>query len=520
MHTAQDIEIPEVLGIIQSKDWKFGVIHIKTPKVQMTKTPLAIYMNIDRSGSMDDMCSDGRTKMTHLKHTIKNMIRLFSTYTFISVCIVAFDSVVEELTDGFELITTENVEYFYKIINKINPMGTTNIELSLKNAMKRISESSVVCPIHIQFTDGEASSGKTEIHELLKNINSSYKNIFIGFGETHDSYLLSRFAEHEGIGKNEYRFIDQIENAGMVCGEIIYNILYPYTTECLSINMTGKNMKIYNWMTNEWVSSIIIPPLSGDCEKMYHIQEERFSSDDCSDDSRSSTVEDGFDEGVIRADLVCCMDGKEICIEHIECIPNLIDNDSLEICPVDLTKYMFRQKTLELLYESRQLETHQYELKENEKENENTWMNKKYTSGVNKDIIDIHSRMLKLFKRLQEYWNTLVDEEEKVFIKILMDDIHIAKKTLGTDRGHMYSCSRQISQGSQFIYKVGGTNDTELTEQYDDIGRWKNEYITSPSTKTPYENVMILDMMSKVCEDEENIEVEDEEDIEVEDCEI
>jgi hypothetical protein len=266
-------------------------------------------------------------------------------------------------------------------------------------------------------------------------------------------------------------------------------------------------MKIYNWMTNEWVSSIIIPPLSGDCEKTYHIQD--YWPGDCSDDSydysRSSPITVVEDcEGDISAELVCCVDGNDICIERIECIPNLIDNDSLEICPVDLTKYMFRQKTLELLYESRQLEDNQYELKENE--NENMWMHTKYTSGVKKDIIDIRSRMLKLFKRLQEYWNTLVDEQEKVFIKILMDDIHIANKTLGTDRGHMYSCSRQISQGSQFIYKVGGTNDTELTEHYDDIGRWRNpdEYITSPSTKTPYVNVMILDMMQRVGRDEDS----------------
>ena len=99
----------------QLKD--FGIIHIKVPKVEMTKTPLAIYMNIDRSGSMDDMCSDGQTKMTHLKHTIRNIIQLFSTYTDVNVfvCIVAFDSTVEELTKGFELITTENVEYFYTI---------------------------------------------------------------------------------------------------------------------------------------------------------------------------------------------------------------------------------------------------------------------------------------------------------------------------------------------------------------------------------------------------------------------
>ena len=467
------IEMHDEKHNTQSKD--FGIIHIKVPKVEMIKTPLAIYMNIDRSGSMDDMCSDGRTKMTHLKHTIGNIIQLFSTYTDVNVfvCIVAFDSTVEELTKGFELITTENVEYFYKIINNIRPMGTTNIELSLKNAMNRISKfiiiNQIVCPIHIQFTDGEASSGKTEIHELLENINPSYKNIFIGFGESHDSYLLSRFAEYGGIGKSEYRFIDQIENSWMVCGEILYNILYPYTTESLSINMVedenGNSMKIYNWITNEWVSKMIIPPLSGDCEKIYHIQ-------GCKDI-----------EYICRAELVLC-DGN---IENIYCMPNASD----------LTKYMFRQKTLELLYESRQLETHKYELKEKNKNNNNMMINKN-KNHANKDIIDLRSRLLNLFKILQEYWSNLVIEQEKIFIKILMDDVHIACKTLGTEHGYMYSCSRQLSQGSQFTYKVGGTNDTLITEHYDDIG-----YITSPSTKTPYNNEMILKMMQKVYNDED-----------------
>lgn len=461
---------------VDVKEYKFGIIHIKTPKVEITKTPLAIYMNIDRSGSMDDICSDGRTKMTHLKHTIRNIIQLFSTYTDVnvSICIVVFDSIVEELTKGFELITTENVEYFYKIINNIHPMGTTNIELSLKNALNRINEynnkNPNVRPIHIQFTDGEASSGKTEKHELLKNINPSYKNIFIGFGESHDSYLLSCFAEYGGVGKSEYRFIDQIENSGMVCGEILYNILYPYTVESLFINMVkdknGNSMKIYNWNTNEWVSSMIIPPLSSDCEKIYHIQ--------------------GDIDSICNAELVC---GD--CIEYIDCIPDLIDNESLEKYMRDLTKYMFRQKTLELLYESRQLESYNYELKD---ENKNMNMNK----SINKKTVELRSRLLNLFKKLQEYWDTLENELEKIFIKILMDDVHIARKTLGTDKGHMYSCSRQQSQGSQFIYKVGGTNDTV---NYDNMKGC--DYITSPSVKTPVQNEMILEFMHKVsCNDD------------------
>lgn len=74
-----------------------------------------------------------------------------------------------------------------------------------------------------------------------------------------------------------------------------------------------------------------------------------------------------------------------------------------------------------------------------------------------------------------------------------MDDVHISRKTLGTEQGYMYSCSRQLSQGSQFIYKVGGTNDTE---RYDDLKGC--EYITSSCVKTPVQNEIILDFMDKV----------------------
>lgn len=511
IHNVPNEKNETMYDLLKTTDLNFGIITIKTPKVQITKTPLAIYMNIDRSGSMDDICPDGQTKMAHLKHTIKNMIHLFSTYTEVNVyiCIGIFGSFVDILTNGFELITIETLEYFYKIINSITSQGNTNIELSLQTAMNSIltfkKKSPNVRPIHIQFTDGEASSGETEINELIKNINTSYKNIFIGFGETHDSYLLSRFAEYDNVGINEYIFIDQTEKADMVCGEIIYNILYPFTTECSTINMIpdedGKSMKIYNWKTNEWVSNITISPLSGDCEKIYHIQGNKMvniKKKNLYCRSSSSEISENIGN-ICSAELLLCDLYGDKYIEYIELIPELInipkaslDNKGMiETNITDLTKYMFRQKTLELLYESQQLESHQYEIKEKENNIDN-WMNKKYTSHVNKDIIDLRSRFLILFKILQVYFDTLVNECDKIFIKILMDDIHIANKTLGTSNGYMYSCSRHISQGSQGTYKVGVTNDDVYQEE-------------NISSKT---NNIILEMMHKICNNQEDVEVE------------
>ena len=471
----------------------FGIITIKTPKVQISKTPLAIYMNIDRSGSMDDTCQDGQTKMSYLKHTIKNMIHLFSTYTDVNVyiCIGIFGSSVDVITNGFELITIETLEYFYKIINSITSQGNTNIELSLQNAMKCIlkfkNDSPNVQPIHIQFTDGEASSGETDINELMKNINNSYKNIFIGFGETHDGYLLSRFAEHGNLGNNEYRFIDKIENTGMICSEIIYNILYSFTTKSSTINMKndedGKGMKIYNWKTNEWVSNISIPPLTGDCEKIYHIKGENMI--DITEEylEQKALICDNIGNICSAEFIIHDIYGNKY-IEYIDCIPDL-GNDT---CFTDLTKYIFRQKTLEMLYEARQLESYNYEI--NKKENNiDNWMNKKKTSHVN---LDLRSRFVLLFNNLKMYFDTLVSENDKTFIKILMDDINIANKTLGTSYGYMYSCSRHISQGSQWIYKVGETKEDQEEEEEDN----PKDHEEKPNSKT---NNIILEMMHKIC---------------------
>ena len=64
-----------------------------------------------------------------------------------------------------------------------------------------------------------------------------------------------------------------------------------------------------------------------------------------------------------------------------------------------------------------------------------------------------------LFQSMNEYKKNLEnmvfpDEQKIKFVKVLMDDIYIAYKTIGLKKSHMYSCARQRSQGRQCTYNV------------------------------------------------------------------
>ena len=55
--------------------------------------------------------------------------------------------------------------------------------------------------------------------------------------------------------------------------------------------------------------------------------------------------------------------------------------------------------------------------------------------------------------------NTL---DDKKLMKNLCDDIVVVYRTIGTKYGHMYSCSRQCSQGNERIHTTSNTPTREL----------------------------------------------------------
>ena len=58
----------------------FGVLEINIPKEKISNDVIwDIVFSIDNSGSMSDFCSDNKSKMEHIKHTLRNILKLFST---------------------------------------------------------------------------------------------------------------------------------------------------------------------------------------------------------------------------------------------------------------------------------------------------------------------------------------------------------------------------------------------------------------------------------------------------------
>ena len=58
-------------------DAKFGILNLKAISSMPTQKEFDLIFMVDCSGSMSDKCSDGRSKMQHIVHTLKNMILYF-----------------------------------------------------------------------------------------------------------------------------------------------------------------------------------------------------------------------------------------------------------------------------------------------------------------------------------------------------------------------------------------------------------------------------------------------------------
>jgi len=475
------INIPECINYLN--DVNFGILNITMIKNEVIKnevikdeviknevikdkvTKLLVYFNIDASGSMSDLCIDRRTKMDHILFTLENMLRIFheNDKIQISVHIQSFDSAVKDIVTNIKNIRDENIEELVKRIRTIRPNASTNIELALKTATENINkfQDSETEYVHIFLTDGEITQGSRELEELKSMVPKDVTNIFIGYGKEHDSYVLSNLAKGK---KNEYRFIDALEKAGLIYGEIVHSLFYK-ALEDVTINCT--NCEIYDFETNEWNNKLEIGNLLYEQNKTYHIR---------SNDPKNCKIE------IISNS---CKKENIIKIEN----PNVTNNNK------DLIKYLFRQKTQELLFEARKISEE----------------NKLSTFQFSQDIINNMKKNLKKFlNSLLEYIknNELQDDN---FLKMLCDDIYIVNKTLGTRHGNMFSCARQTSQGRQQSYTCSDISEEDhdplsllhlkrsthvkfLQEEYEDI----NDYILTQDILSPYSTNSQINMMRSV----------------------
>jgi len=417
----------------------FGIIDIHVKESPITTTMQVINIAIDASSSMSESCNDEKEKIDHIKHTVKNILNYILSKPQIKVLLNVFifsSSVTDILIN--ETVTEDNINELKKKIDKIYADGGTNIENALKKFIelsKNISPDYVVS--NIFMSDGYATEGVTNIKLLGGLVNESVSNTFIGFGIEHNPKLLTFLSSSIN---STYYYIDVLENSGHVYGEILHGILYKKHQNTI---LTVENGLIYNWKTNSWSSSLMIGNLVSDTYKQFHIISK------CCDEVRCVLK---FSEEEEKEENFCFMNSYD-----------------------DLSKFYFRQKTLQILFNSHKLNDELDELdeidhfnnfkkfrfdfnEEDEEEreknrNEKLYDQKKRNEKRIQNIKLLKKQMKELIKSMEEY-KTVHNMFEDKFIKNLCLDIAICYKTIGTDLGNLYSYSRQISQGSQRIHSV------------------------------------------------------------------
>jgi hypothetical protein len=270
------------------------------------------------------------------------------------------------------------------------------------------------------MTDGEATDGSKDVELLKRLVVDNVMNAFIGFGIEHDSGLLNGVGS---VGKSSYHFIDKLESAGFIYGEILHSIIYKVLTDCEIILTNGL---IYDFKTNSWVQTLKIGDIISEANKTYNI------------------ISENPDE------FTASIQGT---MEHL-----MVLYPSTRIDDADLSKHIFRQRTLQLMFE-----VNEYCNKKREADME--WRMPPSLLQISQDISSeniteqrnaIKRKLASFMEEMKKFMtdNGLMDDK---FMKNLCDDIYICFRTFDTKYGNMFCASRQTSQGTQRQYTVSNT---------------------------------------------------------------
>ena len=401
--------VHESVKNISTDEEIFGILKIKMSKVNITTKPTMILFTIDATGSMNDCNSKRSSKVEIVKHSFKNIVKYLSKQDApIYIAVHAFNDNIDIILDTIQ-INESNMNDAIEKINSIEADGPTNMELALKNAKDFISNYRLDNPehqvAHIFMTDGHPSTGSFD-RETLKQLvkENDCGNVFIGFGSDHNLSLLKTLSENR---RSYYQYINNFEDTSCIYGELIHPYLFP----CIeNVNIRVENGLIYNWKTNTWTDQLDEDILVSESEKIYHIRKTDEDLDVVVD--IYGTTKENQQYGIV---------------EQIYEIPDLINMDTNEIERVDLTPYMFRQKTQELLFKCTQSE-----------------LSLECWSGDD----EIKKQFRTLFDEIAVYMKE-TNKTEDPFMKQLCDDLHVTYRSINSYEFGMTSMSRYTSQGRQ-----------------------------------------------------------------------
>jgi len=442
-------------GIIPNDVHIFGMIELKAATLtQVITKNLEVYLNIDVSGSMEESCKDGKSKMHHIRHIIRNLLKELYKFkeTNIAVIIKGFESHVHNILNIENLLSLSDEELANEVIPKIDklvPLSLTNIEKALKHVSKYMDKdmdkdmkeeqiNKEVKKMHILLTDGNATDGETNPNCLKKLMPSPNRctNVTLGLGTDYDARALRI------ISDNNFKHINEAETAGFCVGEIIHSFLYEALKD---VKITIQNGVIFDYQTNTWSTELNIPSIASEQTKNY-------------------TIMSPNPDAVIVT-ISCIMNG--IPFEHI----------ISENVKTDLTKYQFRQEVMELLYNASELEKSRHELdKLNYDDLDLNYICQDLKEDLKRSPLkqaqkDMKTQLKQQLLRMLRYMdqNNLNGD---AFYKTLCMDIKVSLDSIGRKNAELYITSRITSQGRQETY----TCDTIEQEQDQDQDQDQVQY--------------------------------------------
>ena len=476
----------------------FGILELEVKETKPTTLTQEILCSEDTSGSMTGECKDGRSKMEHAKNTTKKIIDVLSNLEEqetntntpsknpnIWISINGFNSKVSEILPWTKIEKSEMENIRDKIENLI-PQDSTNIELALKEGEKSLHEiqrqpQPQSQKTHIFLTDGNATDGVSNPHILSKMINEiqdqnkdqtqkqkqKTQNIFVGFGSDHNGYLLQKLAS--SITDGMYYFIDNVQHTGLVFGEIVYEIIYKAVE---NVEIEIENGEIYDYKTNCWSNSIKIRSLVGEAKKTYHIRTTRpkqvkvniKGNTESENKEKTNEILTVVSEGQ-KKDLtkfILRQRTQELLYEVTDILSKECDLE-YQVSDTD-TKALFLKNPQDQDQEDRYSEVDlETELSSSSKNEIKLTKKKELKEKKNELRNTLKNFMDKLSKHIQE--NNLEKDE---FYTGIYEDIKTTYKTIDKRNAIMYSCARQNSQGRQTSYSPKYEDD-ENTEVDDDI---------------------------------------------------
>lgn len=421
---------------------QFGIFRLELGKTEITEAEQEINLMLDKSGSMDEFCGDGSTKMHQIKHVTNNILRFIVKNCpkgNVAVSVKAFNVDVEVVFDK-TVITEDVLDELMKKVEKVYPSDGTDIGLAL-NAM----QSSTGTNRHnIFMSDGDANIGETCPHVLAEHVDKNAVNTFVGFGLEHNPEIFMALSETKN---SAYYFVDKVEKSGNAYGEILHGILYNCLSE-VRVQIVGGTL--YNWKTNEWTTEIFVGNLAGEMKKTFHIKSETAE--------QIQITVTGVTKDMVPFSTTHLFQGQT----------------------EDLQKMIYRQRTQEILFNANRVANERSKIKKTKEE-------------------------LKTFMtELKKYMKTKELENDPL-LKNLCDDIVVVYRTIGTRYGQMYSSSRQTSQGNERLHNVCDTPRkwsrfawTEDDDNDDDV--MDTHIVTDGLEDTPYYSGRVATLMRSVTE--------------------